>query len=101
MKPNHLFILGCLSASILTLGNLSSTSVHADTWQSLTSQLQEVTPGKNAQNEDPSLWAVPGKDAPNEDPSLWAVPGKDAQNEDPSLWAVPGKDAQNEDPSLP
>lgn len=55
MKLNHLFILGCLSASTLALGNLSSTSVHADTWQSLTSQLQEVTPGKNAQNEDPSL----------------------------------------------
>ncbi|KKC18664.1 hypothetical protein EA456_03680 [Streptococcus dysgalactiae subsp. dysgalactiae] len=55
MKLNRLFILGCLSASTLALGNLSSTSVHADTWQSLTSQLQEVTPGKNAQNEDPSL----------------------------------------------
>lgn len=55
MKLNRLFIIGCLSASTLALGNLSSTSVHADTWQSLTSQLQEVTPGKNAQNEDPSL----------------------------------------------
>ncbi|WP_192942814.1 hypothetical protein [Streptococcus dysgalactiae] len=101
MKLNRLFILECLSASTFALGNLSSTSVHADTWQPLTSQLQEVTPGKNVQNEDPSLWAVSGKDAQNEDPSLWAVPGKDAQNEDPSLWAVSGKDAQNEDPSLP
>lgn len=101
MKLNRLFILGCLSASTIAIGNYLSTNVKADSWHSPISQPKEVTSGKDTQNEDPNLCAVPGKDAQNEDPSLWAIPGKDAQNEDPSLWAVPGKDAQNEDPSLP
>lgn len=55
MKLNRLFILGCLSASTLAIGNYLSTNVKADSWHSPISQPKEVTSGKDAQNEDPSL----------------------------------------------